>query len=119
MKSYQELEVWKKAVDFVVEVYRIIKSFPKVELYSLVSQIQGSSVSIPENIAEGWGRNTKKEYIQFLKIGRGSLFELETHLIISQKLNYINQKNLEDLMLRTQEIGKMLNGLIKSLGKNY
>ncbi len=115
MESYQELNVWKKAVSLVVEVYRLTKNFPREELYALSSQIQKASISIPANIAEGWG--TKKEYIQFLKIARGSLLELETHLIISQKLNYITQKDLEVLLMKTQEVGKMLNGLINSLGR--
>ena len=115
MESYRELEVWKKAVSLVVEVYRVTKSFPREELYALTSQMQRASISIPANIAEGWGRGTKKEYIQFLKIARGSLLELETHLIISQKLNYITQRDLEVLLMKTQEVGKMLNGLINSL----
>lgn len=115
MESYRELEVWKKAINLVVEIYNATKTFPKEEVYVLSSQIHKASISISANIAEGWGRGTKKEYLQFLKISRGSLMELETHLILSQKLKYTTQEHAENLLNKTQEIGKMLNGLINSL----
>ncbi|MGB3189623.1 MAG: four helix bundle protein [Limnoraphis sp.] len=110
--------VWQKAIELVVKVYQITKTFPQQERYALTSQIQRAVTSIPANIAEGWGRGSTKEYIHHLKISRGSLMELETHLIVAQRLQYI--LNLESLKLIQQEIeviGKMLNKLIISLEK--
>lgn len=85
MKNYKELEVWQKAINLVIDLYKITESFPHGERCGLISQIQRAGVSIPANIAEGWGRGSTKEYIQYLRISRGSLAELETHLIIAQK----------------------------------
>lgn len=91
------------------------KSFPEEEKYGLVSQMRRSAVSVPSNIAEGWGRMSKKNYIQFLRTARGSLFELETQIIISAELNLNkNTENIESLIV---EISKMLNALIKSLNE--
>ncbi|MHB8918536.1 MAG: four helix bundle protein, partial [Desulfocucumaceae bacterium] len=90
MESYKELEVWQKAITLVIELYKLTKCFPQEERYGLISQIQRAGVSVPANIAEGWGRGSTKEYIQYLRVSRGSLAELETHLIIAQKLNYIS-----------------------------
>jgi len=117
MASYRDLTVWRKALVLAKEVYRVSRSFPTRESYGLTSQIQRAVSSIPANIAEGWGRGSKREYIQFLKIGRGSLFELETHMFLSRELNYLTQKDLDALLLKTEEAGKMLNGLITSLEK--
>ena len=90
-------------------------SFPEEEKYGLVSQMRRSAVSVPSNIAEGWGRMSKKNYIQFLRTARGSLFELETQIIISAELNLNkNTQNIENLIV---EISKMLNALIKSLNE--
>lgn len=115
LKSYKELIVWQKSILLVKEIYSFTNSFPEDEKYGLVSQMRRSSVSIPSNIAEGWGRLSKKNYIQFLRTARGSLFELETQIIISVDLNY-NQKseNIESLIV---EISKMLNALIKRLNE--
>ena len=118
MKNYKELEVWQKAINLVIELYKITESFPHEERYGLISQVQRSGVSIPANIAEGWGRGSTKEYIQYLRISRGSLAELETHLIIAQKLNYISEENTCKLQNEIISIGKMLNNLIKSLKKD-
>lgn len=117
MESYKELEVWKKAVELVVEMYQTTKRFPREEIYTLVSQIRRAAISIPANIAEGWARGTTKEYLQYLKIARGSLMELETHVIISQRVNCLREEELEKLSTSIQQIGKMLNGLIKSLSR--
>jgi four helix bundle protein len=117
MTSYRDLTVWRKALVLAKEVYRVSRSFPAREAYGLTSQIQRAVSSIPANIAEGWGRGSRREYIQFLKISRGSLFELETHLFLSRELSYLAQKDLAALLLKTEEAGKMLNGLITSLEK--
>ncbi|MBT0606946.1 four helix bundle protein [Aequorivita echinoideorum] len=115
VKSYKELIVWQKAIKLVKEIYLLTNSFPEDEKYGLVSQMRRSVVSVPSNIAEGWGRMSKKSYILFLRTARGSLFELETQIIISAELNFFtNTKNIESLII---EISKMLNALIKSLNE--
>ena len=117
MESYQELEVWQKAINLVTEIYKTTRTFPKEKIYALSSQTQRAAISIPANIAEGWGRNMTKEYIQFLRIARGSLLEVETHMIISKNLNYVNEQILESILQKTKQINKMINSLIKSLTK--
>ncbi|MFZ3121803.1 MAG: four helix bundle protein [Thermodesulfovibrionales bacterium] len=117
MESYQELEVWKKAIELVTDIYRITKTFPNEEIYALTSQVRRAAISVPANIAEGWGRNMTKEYIQFLRIARGSLLEVETHLIVSRNLQYLNDQPFGIILQKIQEINKMLNSLINSLSK--
>ena len=115
LKSYRDLEVWQKAIDLVVECYQITKKFPKSEIYGLTSQLQRAAVSIPANIAEGRGRQHTREFVQHLSIAYGSLAELETHLQIAHRLNYIDIGNLDQLLEKTAEIGRMINGLRRSL----
>ncbi len=117
MESYQDLKVWQKAVETVTDIYRMTKGYPKDKMYGLVSQMRRSAVSVPSNIAEGWGRGNTKEYIRFLAIARGSLLELETQLIISEKLGYLCPEKHNVLIKQTGEIGRMLNGLIASLSR--
>jgi len=117
MKSYRDLTVWQKAITLARVVYHATQTFPGKELYGLTSQIRNAASSIPANIAEGWGRGSRKEYVQFLKISRGSLYELETHLFLSRELDYLSKRALEDLLVKTGEVGKMLNALITSLEK--
>lgn len=113
LKSYKELLVWQKAMILVKEIYTITSTFPENEKFGLISQMRRASVSTPSNIAEGWGRLSRKNYIQFLRISRGSLFELETQILITKELNYINDsETIENLIT---EISKMLNSLIKKL----
>ncbi|MEW6618768.1 MAG: four helix bundle protein [bacterium] len=118
MKDYKELEVWQKATDLVVEIYKETKSFPQEERYGLTSQMQRAAISVSANIAEGWARGSTREYIQFLMIARGSLMELETHLIISKRLSYIQPQVLEGMEKRIVSICMMLNRLIQSLKKH-
>jgi four helix bundle protein len=113
--SYRQLEVWQKAVALVIEIYQITRSFPREELYGLTSQVRRAAVSIPANIAEGWGRNMTRDYVQFLRVARGSLLELETHLVIAKNLKFIEALTLQGSAEQTQEINRMLNGLIRSL----
>jgi four helix bundle protein len=113
--SYHDLIVWQKAIDFVVDTYRLTGQFPRSELYGLMSQLQRAVVSIPSNIAEGAGRGHTREFIQHLCISRGSLFEAETQIIIAQRLGYANEEDIKPLLGTITEIGKMLNGLIASL----
>ena len=114
-KSYRDLLVWGKAVDLTVEVYKLVKMLPKEEIYALSSQIRRAVVSIPSNIAEGQSRNSRKEFIQFLSIAKGSKSELETQLYICEKIGYVTKKDLDKTMGLAEEVGKMLNSLIKTL----
>jgi len=116
VKSYKDLLIWQKGIELTEKVYQLVKSFPNEELYALTSQIKRCTISIPSNIAEGYGRKSTKNYIQFLRISRGSLFELETQLIIANKLNYITDKEISDTIFNLiAEEGKMLNSFIKKL----
>lgn len=115
LRSYRDLLVWQKAIELVVEGYRFSESFPKNEIYGLASQFRRASVSVPSNIAEGYGRGSRKEYIQFLSIAQGSLKELETQAILAQRLGYVTESTTSALLNRSEEIGKMLGGLIRSL----
>jgi four helix bundle protein len=116
-KGYQDLEVWQKAMDLVVRCYQVTKDFPKTEVYGLTSQLQRAAVSIPTNIAEGRERKYSKEFIKHLSIAYSSLAELETHIQIAQRLDYISTEKTQSLLEITAEIGRMLNGLRKSLEK--
>jgi four helix bundle protein len=115
MESFKDLIIWQKGMELVSDIYALTKSFPKEELYGLTSQIRRAAISIPTNIAEGWGRGTTKNYIQFLEIARGSLYELNTLIIISYNLNYIIQENCGTIEAKINEIGRMLNALITKL----
>ena len=114
-KSFNELIVYQKAFEVAMEIYRLSKSFPAEERYSLTSQIRRSAISIPVNIAEGWGRESPKNYLQFLRNSRGSLFELETLILISDDMKYIESEKSNNLHSEIDEIGKMLNSLIKRI----
>ncbi len=115
MRNYKELGVWQKAVRLASETYRVTQAFPQAERFGLTSQARRAATSVPANIAEGWGRGSTKEYIQFLMVARGSLMELETHLIIAQDLGYIAPEQFEPLRREIEEVGRMLNGLVSSL----
>ena len=113
MKDYKELDVWKKSMDLVIEVYNITKKFPKEEKYVLTDHIRKSCISIPSNISEGATRHSTKEFIQFLYIALGSASELETQLLIVKRLNYLD--NNDKIFGKIISIRKMLNSLISSL----
>ena len=110
--THKDLDVWKAAMELAKLVYLITSKFPKEELYGLTQQIRRSAVSIPSNIAEGAARNSRKEFIQFLHISLGSLAELETQLLLSEKLGFLKIKEIEN---DVERIRKMLIGLIKYL----
>jgi four helix bundle protein len=114
MNKFKNLLVWQKAVEFAVEIYKMTAKFPKHEIFGLTSQIQRSSSSIAFNIAEGAGRGSKMEFNRFLDIALGSSCESETQLIISEKLGYINSKDLIAKTEKIEEIQKMIQGLKKS-----
>ncbi|HYM74576.1 MAG TPA: four helix bundle protein [Candidatus Dormibacteraeota bacterium] len=113
--TYADLEVWRTAMELVVRIYGISKKFPKEEMYGLSSQIRRAAVSVPSNIAEGKGRSSDKELIQFLCHARGSLFEIQTQLQISERLGYISKEESDSLRGEGVRIGQMLNGLIRSV----
>ena len=113
--TYRDLVVWQKSIDLVLDVYRSTDSFPKHELYGLTSQMRRAAVSIASNIAEGEGRRTDPEFVQFLGNARGSLMELETQIIIAGKLHFVESGADERLLERCAEVGRLINGLIASL----
>ncbi len=115
VKSYQDLIVWQKAISLVTEIYGLTERFPAHELYGLTSQLRRAGVSIPSNIAEGHGRATKGEYIQFLGHARGSLCEVQTQVFIAHRLGYVPQERKENVIAMTDELGRILNGLIASV----
>ncbi|MEB2780217.1 four helix bundle protein [Algoriphagus sp. C2-6-M1] len=115
MNRFKELLVWQKAIDLAVEFYHITKKLPKEERYGLISQINRSVISIPSNIAEGAGRNTNKEFNNFLGIAQGSSFELDTQLIISNRLNFISKDEYQKVELQLEHIQNMIAKLKKSL----
>ncbi|MDY0931883.1 four helix bundle protein [Chryseobacterium sp. CFBP8996] len=115
MANFKELLVWQKSINFVTEIYELTNDFPKNEMYGLTSQIRRASISIPSNIAEGNSRRSVADYLQFLKIERGSCAEVETQLIIAQNLKFLSEEHYLKLNRDIIEISKMLNGLINSL----
>jgi four helix bundle protein len=112
--NYEDLKVWQKAVDLTTEIYKLVKRLPIEEQYALSDQMRRAVVSIPSNIAEGRGRGTKKEFVRYLLMSRGSLWELSTQLVICEKLNYLDQDQLSDARQLIQEISKMINALANS-----
>jgi four helix bundle protein len=115
LQSYRELLVWQKAMDLVVLVYHLTEVFPKREIYGLAAQLRRAGVSVPSNIAEGYGRGSRKEYVQFLSIAQGSLKELETQIILSERLAYATIAQATRLLSEAEMVGKMLGSLIRSL----
>lgn len=117
MKTHKDLESWKGSIDLVTDIYKLTKKFPVAEQFGLTSQIRRSAVSIPSNIAEGAGHNYKKEFIQFLYIALGSLAELETQIIISYNLGFIQSEEFNDCVEKMKKISNQIVGLIKYLKK--
>jgi len=115
IRSYRDLTVWQTAVDLAIACYRTIDAFPNREIYGMISQIRRSSASVAANIAEGHGRENTGAFIQFLRVTQGSLKELETHLIISERVGLLAGENNARLLRQSDEIGKMLRSLIRSL----
>ncbi len=115
MRPHERLEVWNKAIDFVVDVYRLTDAFPKEERFGLTSQLRRAAVSIPANIAEGAARHTTKEFLHFLAIAQGSASEVETELLIAYKLKLIAEENYTTARMSLDSIGRMIVGLSQSL----
>jgi len=117
MQSYKDLIVYQKGYKLSLEIYRVTNNFPKEELYGIVSQMRRSAISIPCNIAEGYRRGHRKEYIQFLHIAQGSCGELETLLSLSKDLEFLEGRTFNNLYQSQDEISRLLRGLIKSLSR--
>ena len=113
-KNYQDLIVWQKAMDVAAEVYKVVKKLPKEETFVLSTQMRRAAVSIPSNIAEGQSRGSKKEFIRFLSIAMGSKSELETQLLLTVKVGYLSDFDIEKAMGLLAETGKLLSSLVKS-----
>ena len=117
LKTYQDLLAWQRAMDLVEEVYRTSHDFPREELYGLTSQVRRAAISVPSNIAEGQGRRTTSDFLRHLSIAYGSLLEVETQILIGQRLKYTGAEKVEHLMKRAAEVGRLMNGLMSSLPK--
>lgn len=115
MKSYQDLQVWQKAMDLVGKVYRVTERLPREEAYGLTAQVRRSAISVPSNIAEGHARSATGDYLRHLSIAQGSLAELETQLILTERLGYLEAPEIRAMLDSSSEIGRMLNGLRRSL----
>lgn len=115
LNSHKELIVWQKGIDLVINIYKLTEDFPKEELYGITSQMRRCAVSIPSNIAEGYNRRSKKEYAQFIMVAFGSGAELETQLIIAQKLKFLDPEKFKQTIMLLTEVMKMLNRLDFSL----
>ena len=116
VRHYTDLDVWRLGLDVADAVYDVTAGFPKSETFGLASQLQRAAVSVPSNIAEGWGRGRSKEYVQFLRYARGSLYEVETQLRIAERRQYVEPAQVRDILQTTASISRMLVALMRSLG---
>lgn len=115
IKSFKDLKIWQQSMELVLIVYKMSEAFPETERYGLTSQVRRSAVSIPSNIAEGYGRRSKNDYKRFLQISQGSLYELETQLILANQLKFISTEEINEVATRMEAISKMTNKLISIL----
>ncbi len=112
-RKHHDLKVWQESMELVTDIYRITNNFPRDEVYGLTSQMRRAAVSVPSNIAEGAARTSNKEFLQFLSIARGSLSELETQIIISINLDYV--QDMDQVLTRVSTVFALLGGLLKSI----
>ena len=112
---YRQLIAWQKSMRLVGSVYELSKRFPKEEVYGLTSQVRRAAVSVPSNIAEGQGRDSTREFLHHLSIAYGSLMEVETQVLIAEDLGYLEKQEVMDFLERSAEMGRIVNGLMKSL----
>jgi len=115
INSYKDMDAWKLGYQLGLEIYKATKGFPDDERFGLVSQLRRGGISIPSNIAEGFGRGSKQDYVRFLRVARGSLNEVETQLMFAGDLGYLAREEQETLMERCQRVARVLGGLIRSL----
>jgi four helix bundle protein len=119
LQSYRELRVWGEGMKLAEQRYHLTKGFPKEEMYSLTSQIRRAAASVPANIAEGYGRENRGDYVQFLRIAQGSLKELETHLILSEKVHLAPGSAIDPVLAQCETTGRMPRSLIRSLHPRF
>jgi four helix bundle protein len=119
LKSYKDLKVWQKSYQLCLDIYKLTRGFPKEEQYGLISQIRRAAVSVPSNIAEGYGRKTTLEYLRSLYIAYGSNCELETQILLTGDLGYCKHKQLMEVQENMGEVERMLKALIKSLENKH
>ena len=115
IRTYRDLIVWQKAIGLCVSVYHVTRQFPDEERFGLVSQARRAAASVPANIAEGYGRGGRAEYIRYLHIARGSLFELQSHMEVARQLAWVAAEALVDFNHRSEEVDRLLSGLLRSL----
>lgn len=115
IRDFKDLIIWQKGMDIAEQYYCLTKSFPKEELYGMIQQVRKASASIPANIAEGYGRRSKGDYARFLNISQGSTNELETHLILCQRVGLCEEKDIKPIIFLLQEETRMIASLIKKL----
>ena len=119
VQSYRQLIAWQKSMKLVADIYRVTRTFPKWELYGLVSQLRRAAISVPSNIAEGQGRRSTGEFKHFLGIARGSLLESETQILLALELQYLSSDDSERLLSASAEVGRIINGLMNSLDGDH
>jgi four helix bundle protein len=117
VKDYRDLIVWQKAMDLVERIYRASGAFPREEIYGLTSQIRRAAVSVPSNVAEGNGRNTTRDYVHFLGMAYGSAKEVETQVLIAERLHYIDSSRSDELVNATTEVARLISGLLNALNR--
>jgi four helix bundle protein len=119
VNGYRDLLVWQRAMDLVVEVYRLAETFPREERYGLVQQVKRAGVSIASNIAEGHGRDHLGDYLRQLSVANGSLMELETQFLIALRMGYLSTEDGDRVLGHASEVGRMLSGLVRALKKRH
>ncbi len=119
LRSYRDLDVWRKSIDWVQKIYVASREFPDSERFGLTSQIRRAAVSVPSNIAEGAARTTTGDYLQSLSVASGSLAEVETQLILANRLEMLSKAAFDDLLLEAGEISRMLGGLKRALRSKH
>ncbi|PYE90348.1 four helix bundle protein [Phyllobacterium leguminum] len=117
INSYRDLLAWQQAMELVTAIYKSTECWPREEIYGLTSQIRRAAVSVPANIAEGYGRDTRGSYQQFLRIAQGSLKEVETHLLIAERLGFSQKQTIAPIMVMSESVGKLLRLLIRKLSE--
>ncbi|SCD20984.1 23S rRNA-intervening sequence protein [Proteiniphilum saccharofermentans] len=115
MHNFKKLDIWNKSVEFVADIYRLVNRLPQIERFGLVTQMQRAAVSIPTNIAEGSAKSSNKDFARFLEISLGSAYELETELLVSFKLSYIEAETYEQFQQKLSELQRMINGFKDTL----
>lgn len=116
-RNYRDLLAWQKAMDLVESVYHVTQAFPREEVYGLTSQLRRAAISIASNIAEGQGRRSSRDFLRFLSIAYGSLREVETQILIAERLRYINASQRTTVIDQSSEVGRLVNGLMRTVEK--